>query len=381
MVGQVFPYETPVATWFANDPAFTYVVVPVRKDTGGWQNYPEAEAKKYVRMYFPRTYGDLIGYDFICYVDTFFGHLTGSQIDLMYRALRDEGLGGLTTLGGGISWVPEFRQSWESSSVSLAFPTDYLQPPEKIAYVYEFRVSVARSQDVPSVFKPYLALGVENQVGRQAAELGPRPGATVFASMRAAKGDGMPFAVEWSYGKASTWSIATDIQSDYNLWWTRWQGRDGYPYAMDLFLGMVLHSTGRQVPQDPVQFHNVRSLFGGYRERVSMLYSLVEFVEKFGANRQPIDRALAKVDLVEAEARDLYLSQDMSAAEETMKRAFSELGEVSVLAMKLKDQALMWVYLIEWASVTGTLLASGFVLWSIMVRRRLYRPSGTTRPS
>ena len=111
MIGQVFPYETPVAQSLEDDPAFDYVVVPVRRDTGGWQQYPEKEAKRYVRMYFPRKLESLTDHDFVCYVDAFFGHFSGRQVEWMYRAIRDFGVGGLTTLGGGISWVPEFRES------------------------------------------------------------------------------------------------------------------------------------------------------------------------------------------------------------------------------------------------------------------------------
>ena len=135
MVGQVFPYETPVAGWFESDPAFDFVVVPVRRDTRGWTSYPEKEAKRYVRLYFPRNFDLLVEYDHLCYVDTYFGHLTGGQIDMMYRAIRDSGLGGLTTLGGGISWVEEYRESWANSMVGAAFPTEYVQPPGQILYV------------------------------------------------------------------------------------------------------------------------------------------------------------------------------------------------------------------------------------------------------
>jgi hypothetical protein len=48
-------------------------------------------------------------------------------------------------------------------------------------------------------------------------------------------------------------------------------------------------------------------------------------------------------------------------------------------AVKLKSRALRWVYLTEWLVTTGTLLASGYVAYSLLVRRRLYREIGTTR--
>ncbi len=267
MVGQVFPYETPVAGWLESDPAFTYVVVPVRRDTGGWDRYPEAEAKKYVRMYFPRTYSCLTDYDFLCYVDTYFGHFTPQQVDFMYRAIRDSGLGGLTTLGGGISWVAEFRQSWERSSVASAFPTEYIQTYDRILYVENFKITIVRRPGIPPVFTPFIELGAEEQPGRQCAELRAKDGSTTFATLRAARGTGMPFTVAWQYGKGTTWSVASDIQSDYNLWWTRWGGSDGYKYAMDVFLNMVLYALGRDLPQDIMEWHRLGACFPSTRKR------------------------------------------------------------------------------------------------------------------
>ena len=82
------------------------------------------------------------------------------------------------------------------------------------------------------MFTPFLQLGIEGQTGRQAAELGSREGAVTFATMIktifGVEDTGMPFAVAWEYGEGITWSVATDIQSNYNLFWTRWGGGEGY---------------------------------------------------------------------------------------------------------------------------------------------------------
>jgi len=383
MVGQVFPYETPVAGWFESDPAFDYVVVPVRRDTGGWTSYPEKEARRYVRLYFPRSFDLLVEYDILCYVDTYFGHLTGNQIDMMFRAIRDSGLGGLTTLGGGISWVEEYRESWANSRVGLAFPTEYLQPPGQIKYVETFTVRLVDSPTIPPVFTPFRELGIEGQVGRQAAELGAREGATTFATMvetmMGIKDTGMPFAVAWNYGEGITWSVATDIQSDYNLFWTRWGGDDGYKYAMDLFLNMLLYSMDRELISDIVQYHVVREQFAFYMESKSILYSLLEFVEKFGANRVAVDEEVETLDEMYVRAMDLYLVQDIDGALEVLEEVFDEMDQVSRHAMVLKDRALLWVYVVEWATVTSTLMVCAFALWTVMVRRRLYREAGLTR--
>jgi hypothetical protein len=48
-------------------------------------------------------------------------------------------------------------------------------------------------------------------------------------------------------------------------------------------------------------------------------------------------------------------------------------------ALKLKDQALFWIYVSEWSVVTGTFLLCSFVVWSLMVKRRLYREVEETK--
>jgi hypothetical protein len=53
--------------------------------------------------------------------------------------------------------------------------------------------------------------------------------------------------------------------------------------------------------------------------------------------------------------------------------------EISNEAIRLKDQALLWVYVIEWLSVTGMGLLSGLVAWTLMIRRKLYRQVEATR--
>ena len=47
--------------------------------------------------------------------------------------------------------------------------------------------------------------------------------------------------------------------------------------------------------------------------------------------------------------------------------------------VKIKDQALFWVYTIEWIAVSATLMVCGSALWTLMVRRRAYREVRTTR--
>jgi hypothetical protein len=57
----------------------------------------------------------------------------------------------------------------------------------------------------------------------------------------------------------------------------------------------------------------------------------------------------------------------------------ADLEKTTELALDLKDQALMWVYIIEWLAVTATGSLTAVVVWTLMVRRRMYREVGATR--
>ncbi len=48
-------------------------------------------------------------------------------------------------------------------------------------------------------------------------------------------------------------------------------------------------------------------------------------------------------------------------------------------SVRIRRRALMWIYLTEWLVVTGTAMFCGFVLWTLMVKRRLYREIETTK--
>jgi hypothetical protein len=102
-------------------------------------------------------------------------------------------------------------------------------------------------------------------------------------------------------------------------------------------------------------------------------------VEKFGASTAQFSVNLADIDLHWASASDHYLDGDYDAA-------LSELDEGKTRAQSLreevlgaKDRVLFWVYMIEYLVITGTSVASGSILWTLMVRQRLYRSARTTR--
>jgi hypothetical protein len=84
------------------------------------------------------------------------------------------------------------------------------------------------------------------------------------------------------------------------------------------------------------------------------------------------------VDRVEI-ARARYLEQDFDAVEEEMGKVFDGLKEAEAEAIRVKDRTFVWIYLIQWITVSGTAMICGFILWTLMIRRSLYREVSATR--
>ncbi len=62
-----------------------------------------------------------------------------------------------------------------------------------------------------------------------------------------------------------------------------------------------------------------------------------------------------------------------------MNSVFDDLSQAELQVVKIKDNVLIWVYAVEWLTVTATIMLSSFTLWTVMIRRKLYRQVGTTQ--
>jgi hypothetical protein len=105
----------------------------------------------------------------------------------------------------------------------------------------------------------------------------------------------------------------------------------------------------------------------------ALLHSLMEFADKFGANLLDIEEGLRDAEDLKKGTDVLYLDEDYTGALRGMGEAIGQLVDLQGAAVKLKERALVWIYVVEWLAVLSTLMVSGFVLWTLMVRRAVYR--------
>ncbi|MBU7004211.1 MAG: hypothetical protein HXS50_01495 [Theionarchaea archaeon] len=120
-------------------------------------------------------------------------------------------------------------------------------------------------------------------------------------------------------------------------------------------------------------------MFRSFRTHMSLILSMVNWADSFGANTAQLSEKLTGLENKAKEAEEKYISQDYGPAISFLEYLSEEVGVTTQEAVDLKDEALLWVYLVEWLTVSGTSACCGFVLWTLMIRRRSFKEVETTR--
>jgi len=201
-------------------------------------------------------------------------------------------------------------------------------------------------------------------------DLSARVGSTVEGLW---KGRGTPCMVTSTYGDGHTLQLShgwDNIPDDTRI---------HYRYLVDYIFNQIYYLAGLPYPKDLDLVHSLRTLFINYEDRRKATLAVLEFVERFGANpSKPLEHLEALKVRREEAARD-YLKGNYEKAREEMSSILNELPKVDQELMRAKDRALLWIYVIEWTSVFGVSMVCAFLLWTLMIKRRLYREVRTTR--
>jgi hypothetical protein len=378
VVGQILDRSTQIPDFLADEPLVDFVGVPARGDyIPGGQDI----LMKYIRQYFPRTYEDLKLFEYILLTSPEYYLLTTQQDMWMHDAIY-EGAGGFND-ASVFSIVAQIHNSWAASAAQLAFPND---APAVVARggggaspTGCFTVRVNRDFPEP-VLSAYLPFGIEQVICSESRFIIPRDGSEVIAWQ---EGNfpglkNVPYLVVWDYGQGRTMTIGDAMHKDLSFFRYPRSASDN-TYAPDILTNMILYSTGRDLIEDVEVFHSLKSQFISFRAKLAVLISLGDFVDRFGANTQGIQEIIWDLEEISRQASEQYLDQDFVECENTMALAFEELLQADAVAKDLKDAALTWVYITEWLVTSATLMVSGYVLWTLMLRRKLYREVDTTK--
>jgi hypothetical protein len=369
LIGEVYPQECPLPLLFDNDPIYDYVSIRTREGPAG--QLTEEMKWRYVKLYFPRTEAMLREYSFIFYVDADVSVFSGTQSQQMYDSIRDGNAGSFFTFG------PEFY-SVASSILGEVVPHDMSKLINMDWTGRSYRVRFVRG--LPPVFTPFAEFGVENAVGIGCGYLAPRSGTTAWGYL--VPNMYGPWILEWQFGGSGghCWAAADDLD---HSWWgdvhSSIHGPSENPWAMDIMSNLILFSAGWDLPDDVLIVALARDGFWEYRTERSIILSLMDWVEKFGASTTSFGRELAEIDSHWIRASGLYIAQDYDSALSELEEGKAEAQALRVDVIKEKDRVLLWIYVAEYLAITGTSVASASILWTLMVRRRMYRTVRTTR--
>jgi uncharacterized membrane protein len=330
---------------------------------------------KALRLYLPRTRKEFPKYDVIGLDDTSFEHFPPNTLVWMRDTVLEDGLGFFMGGGsgsfGGAHGFPSYADTpiqdimpVVCSSESASFSINTV-----IKFDDEFIKSVPWEE-----YKNHNVFGFYNVVVL-------REGAVKLSELRSMAGGGAdPGWTWWDVGKGRFFASPTGFRGTLGggltsagvsfIYWKH------YP---DFVLNMVYFLAGLTPPSDAQLLYTTRLRFREVDYHRQMITGTMEFISRFGANSKRVDDKLAEAYEVLSRARGYFVDLDLTRSLEEADKVILLLKDADELALKAKQTALFWVYVIEWLAVTATLLLCGVVLWTLMVRRRLYREVSATR--
>jgi len=373
-IGEAYYPETRVPVVLKADPRIRYQPVPTNwyESTFASVGSGREDALRFVRQYMPRTYKRLVdSYDVILLSDFDVDVINPTQFAWMEHAVERGGMG---LAKYEMNYDPAHWHTFDlfcGSPIYPAFPT-------RLVEGREFRSVGIRAVPLPGTRRPHPILDLPGmRGGKVPMDIGggkcgyeaPREGSTVIARFIPGEEAAM---VIWKYGEGrSLVSVPGHDTID-------WSVSASWPYAADFWINQMWYLAGLQIPPDLSVVHKIREMSQRYASERSMAVSLIEFIERFGAPTWELYHHLSKVDLTKQFADRLYMRDDYAESLGKMEEAFEGLERVTEESVKAKEKALFWIYLTEWCVVAASSTLAGFLLWTLMVRRRLYREVGLT---
>ncbi len=322
------------------------------------------DAKRFTRMYLPRSYAHLYqNYDVVIFHDFSPEVLPLGFLDWFRRAIG-EGLGLCLIEFAYRSATYAGMDQWPQLEFYEVFPASFAFNQVEAMNGRQYLTVV---QEGPLLAIPELE--TRNMNWGAHGDILPRAGSTVWAVFR---GRGTAAVVSRRYDNGtvvqagSGWDTVPDETK-------RWE------YFPDYIYNHLTFVTGLQFPPDLELVHGARMAFRSFAADRRMAISVLAFIEKFGANPYTFERKIGDLSTRYKEAEQLYIDLRIDESLEIMDNLLARMGAIGNEMMRARDRALLWVYVSEYLVVAATSMACGFSLWTLMVRRRLYRESTSSK--
>jgi len=350
-------WHNPFRILFLRDPIFRHAIFPTQ------DLLTPGEKERLDRVYYPRTRDLLIrSYDLIVFHDLYGWQFTSRQVFDLDYAFREAGMTAICGLAE--SW----DHVWQPTILADLLPVSEHKSTQAFVnrpYWVKFRT------ERDPVFLPFVDLGIEKVFGNNYCLMTARQGATIWGDIMPAE---IPWMVSWRPGGSDA-GMQWIVSQTFDPWWAE----ENNPYALDVATNMIFYSLGWPLISDIHARREARHLFANVQTQKSLILSMMEWADTFGAKTLTLSERLTDLeDEMEGAIRD-YMEQDYAATISFLESMPTTVSEIAKDAMRLKDEVLFWVYLVEWLTVTSVGIIAGVAVWSLMVRRRMYRIIETTR--
>ncbi|MBU7004515.1 MAG: hypothetical protein HXS50_03025, partial [Theionarchaea archaeon] len=121
-----------------------------------------------------------------------------------------------------------------------------------------------------------------------------------------------------------------------------------WDYAPVVTSNLVYQVARVAIPEDTTLIMRLRKQLIRYFSMRRYVISVIDFADKFGANLRRAEKALSDSDDDRKQVIGLYLDGDHQESLARLESALANLDVVTDLALRAKDEALLWVYVIEW---------------------------------
>jgi uncharacterized membrane protein len=375
-VGDPYPGKTPYI-YMKVEPMLQVTPIQASRDYL-WGLISGSEIKRAMRLYMPRSYRSMIEmYHVVIISDANVGSFTDEQLRWVRTGVSEDGLG-MAMMGGHETFGTNgHHPDWGATPVGDNLPVETMYGGYESGRLRildeqnEFMSSLPWRPDLP-----FLRNYPSNMVKlKNGAELLART--TVTPDMvydRKYLNWQNPFFSTWIYNSSGrVFAMTGDWTPGGGAIFMEWD------YIQDFATNLMLYCNQSEIPKDLNLVHSVRTRMTEMAYRRMLITSLIDFVERFGADSTKVLEAAEVADEAGDRSRGLYLEQDFASALEEVNEAIELLAEAEELAENVKNSALLWIYVSEWLVVTSSGLLCGFVIWSLMVKRKLYRTVKTTR--
>ncbi len=317
------------------------------------------DKRKLDRVYYPRTRKELLNYDLMVFHAPYLEHLVARQVHDLDYAFREAGMPAFCGLTGLVL-------GWTGPILVGVIP---IHEREVSPYFRSYRPKFRRNRD--PVFTPFLEYGIENVFGNIYTEMYVKQGATVWADIVPYD---LPWLVSWRPGGGNP-GMLWNVAHIFDGWWDERNN----PYALDVATNMVFYSLDMELIGNIPARREARRMFRNFRVQMSLILSMMNWADSFGANTAPLeDRLIRLEEEAEKAVRD-YIAQNYEPAISFLESLSGEVKVITGESVRLKNEALLWVYLVEWLAIAGTGIGCGFILWTLMVRRKSFKEVETTR--